>query len=478
MPVLRSLRLLGSVEAGTTTGAQLETFLADAGRKAELSVLLASRGQSRRMANSPTTMTAITTSPEAIKIVFQSATAVTNAACSAVVASPTAMSTVSRSADSLNVLGANPISWGLYKASVYYETHIRFTIANLAGLTPSTYPTVSSMIADPVAMAAVSASDYAVSAIVASHPSVALLVANASAMGQMSGDITAIAIIAAETAIMGTVANSSIAMIEINSRAAAVNIMANNPGAITAISKSVTGWVSFQASPHFAANLPAVIANLIGVSPTDFPTIASIIENADSMAKVAASSSAMAALASNSAALTLLANSPNLPATLGSASAMAVLGPNTSAMNSFLGVSGAWSPLFSSSIAKGYIVASNTLVDTVAANSSLITYLKTLAVVASATGIPDGNSTTLQPFAGVPAKVLVLQAKEAGIAATFNPYNFGGTPATGSQAGATLSLTAAAQLSHVAGYTNMTWNLQGIGVTAATLPIITYVSMV
>jgi hypothetical protein len=54
----------------------------------------------------------------------------------------------------------------------------------------------------------------------------------------------------------------------------------------------------------------------------------------------------------------------------------------------------------------------------------------------------------------------VLQAKEAGIAATFSPYNFGGTPMTGTQAGASISLTAAVQLAHVAGYTNMTWNLQ------------------
>jgi hypothetical protein len=47
-------------------------------------------------------------------------------------------------------------------------------------------------------------------------------------------------------------------------------------------------------------------------------------------------------------------------------------------------------------------------------------------LVASATGIPDGNATSLQAFTGIP-KVLVLQAKEAGIAATFSPYNFGGT---------------------------------------------------
>jgi hypothetical protein len=37
------------------------------------------------------------------------------------------------------------------------------------------------------------------------------------------------------------------------------------------------------------------------------------------------------------------------------------------------------------------------------------------------------TATSLQAFTGIPSKVLVLQAKEAGIAATFSPYNFGGT---------------------------------------------------
>jgi hypothetical protein len=82
-----------------------------------------------------------------------------------------------------------------------------------------------------------------------------------------------------------------------------------------------------------------------------------------------------------------------------------------------------------SSVAKGYIVASTALVDIVAGNAALITYLNYI-LVASATGIPDGNATSLQAFTGIPSKVLVLQAKEAGIAATFSPYNFGGTPMT------------------------------------------------
>jgi hypothetical protein len=483
MPVLRSLRMLGSVEAGITTGAQLELLLADAGRKSELSVLLSSRGYSRRIANSTVTMAAVTTSAEAIKLVFKSATTLTNAACTAVVSSPIAMSSVSLSAATLNVVAANPTSWGLYSKSIYYETHVRTTIANLAGLDPATYPSVASMIDDPVAMASIASSDYAMSAVTESPATVALLVANASSIGLVAADVSAITIIAKATAIMPIIANSALAMIEINSRSIAVNVMANNVGAVVAISKSATAWALFQAGQYFAANLPAVVANLIGVSTTTYPTIASIIDDAAALALVSVSTTATTAMASNSAAMTYLANSPNLGVMLASPTAMAVLGPNTTAMTSFLGVSGAWSHLFSSSVAKGYIIASDALVDTIAANSALKAYLFTMSVVAPATGIPDGNATAMQPYNAsppLPSKVLVLQAKEAGIAATFSNYNFGGSLMTGSQAGATLALTAAGgpQVAHVAGYGNMTWNLQAIGVTAATMPIITYVSMV
>lgn len=478
MSTLRSLRLLGAVEAGTVTGTQLQTYLTDAGRNAEFAVLLSNRGQSRRMANSPLTMTAITTSQNAINTVFQSATALTNAACTAVVASSTAMSTVANSAASLTVLGANPVAWGLYKVSAYYETNVRTTVANYAGLAPATYPTVTALIADSGAVSAIAASAYAMAAVVASPATTSLVAASSVAMALVAANSVAINIVAAETAIMGTIANSTSAMTEINSRSAAAAAMASQPGAITAISNVSAAWTSYMAGPFFATNLPTALANLVGVSPAAFPTLNSIIASAPTLTKVAANQAAVQALASNSAAMTTLSNSPNIGIILSSSIAMGVIGPNTTAMSSFLSSSGAWDGLFSSSVAKGYIVISNALVDAIASNAALITYLKAGAVTVSATGIPDGNATALQPFAGIPSKVLVLSAKEVGIAATFSPYNFGGSPMAGTQAGATLQLTAASTLAHVAGYTSMTWNLQGIGVTAATLPIITYYSMV
>jgi hypothetical protein len=477
MPTLRSLRLLGSVEAGTTDGTTLQTFLTDAGRNAEFSVLLSMRGQSRRMASNELTMTAITTSAAARDAVFKSATTATSAACQAVVASAVAMGAVAISTPSLITVADNPVAWGLFNKSPFYEVNIKNVIGNYAAINPASHSTVTGLVSDPDAMASIAAAPYAVSALVASPATTTIVAASSVSMALLASNSVAIDIVAKETAIMGIIANSTPAMTEIISRSVATNRIAKYPGAISAVAASSTAFAQYLGGPFFSANLPLALANMIGVSPATFPTLASIIASASALSLVANSLSAVQALASNADAMTALSVSPNLGIILSSAVAMSVIGPNTVAMTSFLNASGAWSGLFSSSVAKGFIVSSTPLVNVVAGNAALITYLKTLSVVASATGIPDGNATALQPFTGLPAKVLTLLAKEAGIAATFSNYNFGGSVLAGSQAGNVLALTAAAQLPHVAGYTGMTWNLGGIGVTAATLPIITYVDM-
>lgn len=477
MSTLRSLRLLGAVEAGTVTGTQLQVFLTDLGRASEFSALLANRGQSRRMAGSSLTMSVIVLSPAAIDIIFKGATAFTSAPVSSVVASPIAMTTVSNSSGSLQVVAANTVSWGIFINSIYYEVNVRTILALLAGVSPANYPTVDSLIASSISMGDIAATPYAMNAVVASLPTATIMAFNASAMSLVASNPVSIDIVAKQTSIMGVIANSTLAMTEIVSRATATNRMAAYPGAINAISKNPTAWAAYLASPFFAANLPLALANLIGVVPASYPTLDSIIADASALAKVAANTQAVQALASNSAAMTTLANSPNIGIILSSSSAMGVIGINTTAMTSFLNAAGAWAGLFASSVAKGYIVVSTALVNVISGNSALITYLGTLAKTASATGIPDGVVGAFQAFTGIPAKVLTLSAKEVGIAATFSNYKFGGTPMAGANAGAQIALTAASNLAHVAGYTNMTWDLQGIGVTAATLPIINYVDM-
>lgn len=477
MSTLRSLRLLGAVEAGTVNSTQLQTYLTDAGRASEFSALLTSRGQSRRMAGSPLTMATIVSSPAAVNIIFKSATTATSIACQAVVSSQIAMVASANSIPSLVVLGANPVAWSLFSGSVYFEPNIKTILANYAGVVPANYPTIDSLITDSVSMGDISATPSAMSTIVSSIPTTTILAANASGMSMVSQNPVAIDIVAAKTSVMGVIANSPIAMTEIVSRSAATNKMASYPGAIVAISKVPAAWASYLAGPFFSINLPLALANLIGVAPSNYPTLNSIIADASALALVAKNSQAVQALASNSAAMTSLAVSPNIGIILSSPIAMAVIGSNTSAMSSFLNYSGAWPGLFSSSVAKGYIVASTALVDLIAGNPALRAYLAGISKTASATGIPDGVVGAYQAFTGIPAKVLVLSAKEVGIAATFSGYKFGGSVIAGTSAGTLIQLTAASSLTHIAGYSDMSWDLQGIGVTAATLPIINFVDM-
>ena len=116
MPMVRAMRMLNAVEAGTLTGAQLQTLLtADPGRLAELNVLLGMRGQARRMAASSTAMNAVAASSTAMAAVIASSTAMAAVAASstamaAVAASSTAMAAMNASDTAMNALYASPLA--------------------------------------------------------------------------------------------------------------------------------------------------------------------------------------------------------------------------------------------------------------------------------------------------------------------------------------------------------------------------------
>lgn len=478
MSTLRSLRLLGAVEAGTVTGTQLQIYLNDVGRASEFSALLSNRGQSRRMAGSPLTMSAITSSPTAVDIIFKAATVATSAACTAVVTSPIAMSSVSNSALSLLSLSSNPVSWSIFNTSIYYEANVRSVLALLGGIDPAAYPTVDLLISSSISMGDIAATPYAMSALVASAPTTTIMANNAAAMAMVASNPISIDIVAKQTSVMSIIANSSAAITEIISRSTATTKMAYYPGAITAISNVPAAWASFLSGPYFAANISLIVANLVGISTSKFPTLSSIIADSTALGLVSNNTQAVQALASNSAAMSTLAISPNIGIVLGSKISMSVIGPNTSAMASFLNAPGAWSGLFASSVAKGYIVISTALVDIIAGNSALVSYLGSIAKITQPATIPDGLVGTYQTFdGGQPSKVLVLSVKEVGIAATFSDYKLAGSVMAGAAAGATMHVSSVAWVAGVAGYTNLTWDLLAAGVTAATLPIIKYVDM-
>jgi hypothetical protein len=479
MSTLRAIRLLNSVEAGITNSAALQTILGDSGRLSEFSVLMSMRGQARRMAASTVTVDTFINCPIALDAVFTDTDLNNPVVAQAMLKKQTAMVLVAADRNTLTIIMQNPTSAGLLKVSPWFETYIKQLITNLTpALVAGDYATVEALVTNNAAMGTVFDHAGAIEVIIASPSTFAFVAADLTIMATLVDSSIAVNLVAASAPSMSAVAGSVNAMDSIVSSAIAMPIITASLTAMTAIAANGTAFTNLLSSSFFAANAKNALANLAGLTPSDYSTVNAMIDDADALTAIVAAPKAVAVLAGDNTALSYLATSANLGIVLNSTIAMGILGPNTTAMSAFLGNPDAWVPLFASSTVKGYIVSSTALVDIIAGNGALKTYLTSISSVITAAGTPDGNASSLQPFTGMPAKVLTLQAKESGIAATANNYNFGGSVLAGSTAGDTLSLSAAgAQRVHVAGYTAMTWNLQGIGVTAATLPVVTYVDM-
>ncbi len=151
MPMIRAIRMLNAIEAGTTTGAQLQALLADPGRLAEFSVLCAMRGQAYRMASAVTTMNAIAQSPLARAAVGSS----------------------SRDAG-FAVMSQSSMAIGKL-------------IAGHAGLAPAAYADAAAVAASAPAMVAVCASESAVLLLAASSVATTEVDYSAAARGNFYG---------------------------------------------------------------------------------------------------------------------------------------------------------------------------------------------------------------------------------------------------------------------------------------------------
>ena len=330
MSELRPLRLLNAVENGTVLGAELNTYLTDAGRLAEFTVLFSQRGQAKRIANGQTTMTAIVSSVIATNAAFVQATASNDTIVAAIVSSALAMSTVSDIPSVLEKVSDNPTSWGYFIGSIYYESHIKKIIAHLSGVDPSLYASTSLLITDPVSMGDISVSERGMKALVNSTPSATIMAGSSVAMALVSDNTVAIELVAKQTSIMPTIANNVEAMNEIVSRSVATGLMASNTGAIQAIGANPTAWTNYLSSTYFDANLKNIVANLAGLTSSDYVDVNAIIANTVAITAVAANAQASQALSTSSAATTTLASSPNLSIILGSTTAMTYFGTEAS----------------------------------------------------------------------------------------------------------------------------------------------------
>ena len=155
MPMVRAMRLLNAVEAGTTSGAQLQALLSDPGRLVEWNVMMGMRGQTRRMAASSTGMAAVVASSTAMTAVVASSTAMTAVAASstamtAVAASSTAMAAVAASSTALlacwnsaialdalrdSTVALNALLNSPFKSSIGNATPLSLTNTMLSGKT-------------------------------------------------------------------------------------------------------------------------------------------------------------------------------------------------------------------------------------------------------------------------------------------------------------------------------------------------------
>ena len=477
MSELRALRLLNAVENGTVLGAEFNTYLGDAGRLAEFTVLLAQRGQAKRIANGQTTMDAVVASTIAINAAIVQATASNDTVVKAVVASALAMDTVADSASVLQKVSDNPTSWTNFIGSIYYESHIKDIIANLAGVDPSLYATTSLLVLDPASMGDISINERAMRALVNSTPTVAVLAGNSAAMALVAADTTAITLVAQQTSIMPTIAANTQAMSEIISRSVATGLMASNAGAIQAIAANPTAWTAFKLGSHLSANLKNVIANIAGLNPSDYADATAMAVNATAMAAIVLNTQAMEALATDSAAMTALAGNANASLVIGSTLAMGVLGADEAFLIAMLGNSALTASIFASATFKNLIMASTPLVDAIAANSAIVAFLTASSSTAMPATLRSSTTAADDPFDGIPTKVLSLYAKGNTIVATAVNHDFDGSPAVGTGATDVIGLAGTFTTAHVKGYTNMTWTVAGIAATAAASPILTYYDM-
>jgi hypothetical protein len=469
---------LNSVEAGITDSAGLNTALSDSGRLSEFRVLFSMRGQARRMAASDVTVSTFIASPIAISSIFGDTNIENPVTATAILKHQTSMLLVVDDRNTLNIIMGNPTSATLLKASPWFEIYLRQIITHLTPtLNPEDYTTTKALVTDNAAMGTVFESAGSVEVIIASPSTVELMAADLTIMANLVDSSVAVNLVSESRPTMTILASEPNAMSSIAASALAMPVMASSVTAMGRIAANNTAFNTFLASPYFAANRKNAIANLAGLNSNDYADLNAMIDDAAALTAIVSSLKATTAFAADTDAIAYLATSANLGIVLGSSIAMSVIGPNNDAMSAFLANSGAWSTLFANGTVKGYIATSTPLVDSIAANAPLITYLTTLAVTETASAVPDGLIGTYQLFPGAPAKVLVLKAKEAGIAATSNTYQLNGSAYAGSSANETLLLTSTSQRTHVAAYSNLSWDLIGIGITAATKPILTYVDM-
>jgi DNA-binding sugar fermentation-stimulating protein len=473
MAQLRGVRLINAVANGTVLGAELETYLQDEGRLAEFTEILSQRGQAQRIANGQTTMDAIVLSLAAKNAIFIQATASNSTAVEAVVKSSIAMGAVAASISALENVSDNPTSWGFFILSAYYEVNILNIVANFAGVNPATHNNISELILDSTSIADVAVDSRAMRAVVASLSTVDIMAGNSVAMTNVADDTAAITVVAETTSIMPTIASHVEAMNEIVSRAIPMNRMSINAGAIRAIAANATAWTNFKSSAFFTADLKEIVANLAGLTPSDYADIDAIFADATASLAVANSATAMSAVLADSTATTSMIGSPHLATILGASAAMTEITSSESTMNTLITDTTAFPILLTSAAAKAAIFASSTLLNTMLTDAGSLATVQGLAQT-KVGPTPDTVVGAFQSL-GLSGNVILLTGVMGSIVGTLlTNYFKGDTGATDTFACPGVQAIVP-PTSINKGYTNVVWDVNSIAATAAAKITVTYV---
>jgi hypothetical protein len=259
------------------------------------------------------------------------------------------------------------------------------------------------------------------------------------------------------------------------SSSVAVSEIADHPDGITAVAANTDAWNLYLAAPLFALNLKNIVANLAGLTVSDYVNVDALIASSAALTAIAANAAASQALSTSSDAIATLASSANLSIILGSATAMTYFGTEA-ILQAFLAVPSAVSVVFGSSVAKGVIVASDVLMDLVAATPAITSYLAGIAVTAIPSNLNSVGANNV--FGGFPAKFITLSIRANNIGAIAMTFTLAGTPLAGTAYGNVVSASGTVTATAVLGLSNpATWKASGIAATAAASPEVTYVDM-
>lgn len=264
MPLVRAMRLINAVEAGTLDGPALDILLsADAGRVAEISQLLVLNGQTRRMMSAQTTMNAFARSEKAME---------------ALIKSPIALFCAANSLTALSEILSHPAAFRAFCSSDAARAHLRESsaaiaaingepdtaqtpwIACAAGLDSSSYPTLSSLLASESAWNAIKNSAEAIRSLFEYEASAQAVINNSSRLSDVVSSQTlmkalceqpvGMALFARSVTAKMAIFGSDIALTAIAGSANATDILRASPGYTRFVTDSVVGSRSFGADPN------------------------------------------------------------------------------------------------------------------------------------------------------------------------------------------------------------------------------------